>query len=327
MPRRVPIPDDFGYRPFTPADAKQLGLGCTFVRGSQFRRVFRGVFIRAEVVDSAGLRFDAARKLTRHPIWATCHTAAEILGAPVPAESRTHIGLPPGADGPDRAGMSAHRYEVRPVVQTVAGRRVATTEDVFLQLAAYLDLVDLVVVGDALVRLGRTTTEALVEATNTSTGGRGIRLARRAAMLVRDRVDSPMETRLRLLIVLGGLPEPDTNVDAFDAAGEWIARPDLSYPKLRIALEYDGSSHLTCRQGHKDIRRREMYDSEGWRVLVVVERDLVAFPSQTLTRIWIALRERRHPDLTRELSEAWRPFFDPRLRRDGRNSPSATAGR
>lgn len=94
-----------------------------------------------------------------------------------------------------------------------------------------------------------------------------------------------METRLRLLIVLGGLPEPDTNMDAFDAAGEWIARRDLSYPKLRIALECDGSAHLTPRQRRKDIRRREMYDSEGWRVLVVVERDLVTFPSQTRMRI------------------------------------------
>jgi hypothetical protein len=209
MPRRVLVPDDFGYRPFTLADAKRLDLGCAFVRGSRFRRVFRGVFIRAEVVDSAGMRFDAACRLTRHAIWATCHTAAEILGAPVPAESLTHIGLPPGADGPDRDGMSVHRYEVRPVVRTVAGRRVATSEHVFLQLAAHLDLVDLVIVGDALVRLGRTTTDALVEATNTSTGVRGVRLARRAAMLVRDRVDSPMETRLRLLIVLGALPEPD----------------------------------------------------------------------------------------------------------------------
>ncbi len=222
MPRRVPIPDDFGYRPFTLADAKRIGEGTAFVRGSRFRRIFRGVYIRAEVPDSAKLRFDAARRLTSHEIWATCHTAAQVIGVPVPPHPKTHIGLPPAAEGPARAGMQPHRYDVQPATQRIAGRRVATDTDVFLQLAAYLELVDLVIAGNALVRIGRVTSEALVEAANGATG-RGARLARRAAALVRDRVDSPMETRLRLLIVFGGLPEPDTNRDARDAAGGWIA--------------------------------------------------------------------------------------------------------
>jgi hypothetical protein len=55
--------------------------------------------------------------------------------------------------------------------------------------------------------------------------------------------------------------------------------------------------------------------------------NLDTFPGQTLTRIWIALRERRHPHLTKDLSDAWRPFFDPRLRRARQNSPSAGSGR
>ena len=42
--------------------------------------------------------------------------------------------------------------------------------------------------------------------------GRGCRLARRAASLAREGVDSPQETRLRLLLVLAGLPEPRVNV-------------------------------------------------------------------------------------------------------------------
>jgi hypothetical protein len=326
MPRRVPVPDDFGHRPFTLADAKRIGLGSAFVRGSLFRRVFRGVYIRAEVPDTPTLRFDAACHLTHHPIWATCHTAAEIIGVPVPAHPLTHAGLPPGADGPDRVGIAAHRHDGQPVTQTVKGRRVAADTDVFLQLAGYLDLVDLVIVGDALVRLGRVTPEELIEAADTASG-RGVRLARRAASLVRERVDSPMETRVRLLLVLGGLPEPETNVDVVDAVGCWLARPDLSYPKLRIAIEYDGAEHLRKSRRDKDIRRREAYDRELWRVLVIVDRDVFWFPAQTLFRVWVALQERRHPDVPRVLSDAWRPHFDPRMRRDGQNSPSARAGR
>lgn len=326
MPRHVPVPSDFGYRPFTLADAKRLGLGCAFVRGSRFRRVFRGVYIRAEVPDTPLLRLDAVRRIARHDVWATCHTAAELIGAPVPEQRLTHIGLPPGAEGPARAGISAHRFAVQPTTQVLSGRRLATDTDVFLQLACYLGLVDLVIVGDALVRLGRVTPERLLEAAN-ARGGRGARLARRAAGLVRERVDSPMETRTRLLVVLAGLPEPDTNRDAFDRAGGWIARPDLSYPELRIAIEYDGAVHLSKRQRDKDIRRRELYDGEGWRVLIVIDRDIFAFPGQTLVRVWAVLIERHHPDVPKQLGEDWRPFFDPRLHREGENSPSRSRGR
>ena len=41
--------------------------------------------------------------------------------------------------------------------------------------------------------------------------GRGAKLARRAARFVRDGVDSAMETRLRMLLVLAGLPAPEVN--------------------------------------------------------------------------------------------------------------------
>jgi hypothetical protein len=176
----------------------------------------------------------------------------------------------------------------------VAGRRVAAPEDVFLQLAGYLDLVDQVIVGDRLVRLRLASCASLVDAA-TAYDGRGARMARRAAGLVRPRVDSPMETRVRLLIVLAGLPEPETGRDALDSAGGWIATPDLSYPAQRIAIEYDGADHTRPRQRHKDNRRREAYDRDGWRLLVVTDTDFFVYPAQLLVRIWDALRERGHP--------------------------------
>jgi hypothetical protein len=60
----------------------------------------------------------------------------------------------------------------------------------------------------------------------------GARLARRVAGLVRKGVDSAMETRLRLLIVLAGLPEPEVNVIVRDENGDWELRFDLCYPQL-----------------------------------------------------------------------------------------------
>jgi hypothetical protein len=103
---------------------------------------------------------------------------------------------------------------------------------------------------------------------------------------------------LRLLLVLAGFSEPDINEDVLDDAGGWIARPDLAYRVLKIALEYDGRHHLDDpRQWEKDIRRRELLDAAGWRVLVVTSRDLSRFASQTLMRVALLLRERGSQDV------------------------------
>ena len=100
--------------------------------------------------------------------------------------------------------------------------------------------------------------EALIETAKSAVGVRGIRLAREAADLVRRGVDSPMESRLRLLLVLAGLPEPEVGRPVYSADGGWLAQPDLSYPALKIAIEYDGGHHLQdARQWQRDIRRRE----------------------------------------------------------------------
>jgi hypothetical protein len=78
----------------------------------------------------------------------------------------------------------------------------------FIDLAACTDLTDLVSAGDSLVRRTGTGPELFRNAAAARTGARGIRLAREAAELIRTGVDSPMETRLRLLLLLAGLPEP-----------------------------------------------------------------------------------------------------------------------
>lgn len=82
--------------------------------------------------------------------------------------------------------------------------------DTFIALASCLSLVELVVVGDAMVRMQLVSEADLREKTKASSERHAV-LARRAAGLVRRGVDSPMETRLRLLIVLAGLPEPEVN--------------------------------------------------------------------------------------------------------------------
>jgi hypothetical protein len=125
---------------------------------------------------------------------------------------------------------------------------VSTPWQAFADLASTgTDLVDLVVAGDSLVKAARIAPEAIVEFAQ-RWNGRGAKVARRAARLIRAGVDSPQETRLRLLVVLAGLPEPEVNWVIWDENGHWVRRYDMCYRKYKLVLEYDGRLHAESDQ-------------------------------------------------------------------------------
>lgn len=187
------------------------------------------------------------------------------------------------------------------------GQSVTTPSATFVDLGRCLDLVDLVVLGDSLVKAGVTTPQDLIEAARTATG-RDARRARRAAAHVRMDVDSPMETRTRLLMLLAGLPEPVVNHQLRDDTGVVRRRLDLSYPQFRLAIEYDGRQHAeNSAQWQGDVRRREHLDSLGWRLIVLLSGDIFSSPGQALQRIRAAMESCGMTVPVR--SEEWRRHF------------------
>jgi hypothetical protein len=105
-----------------------------------------------------------------------------------------------------RSGIAAHLAGADVRVTTRYGLAISTPVQAFLDLASVgVGLVDPVIAGDSLVKATKLDPVALVEAADTWSGQHA-KLARRAARLVRAGVDSPMETRLRLLLVLAGRP-------------------------------------------------------------------------------------------------------------------------
>jgi very-short-patch-repair endonuclease len=95
--------------------------------------------------------------------------------------------------------------------------------------------------------------------------------------------------------VLAGLPEPQVGQPIYDADGGWLAQPDLSYPDLQIAIEYDGRHHLVdITQWQRDIRRRENLERAGWLVRVITAADLLRAPTTVIARISQDLRTRTH---------------------------------
>lgn len=186
--------------------------------------------------------------------------------------------------------------------------RVSGPEQLFRELAEHLDLVELVVAGDALVRRHGTTPDRLVAAA-ARTRPRFRRTARRAAALVRDGVDSPMESRLRILIVLAGLPEPVINHTVHWEDGRTRFRFDLSWPDHKVIVEYDGRQHRDdLVQWDTDISRRDWMDAEGWAFVPVVARGIYARPDETLHRVRSTL-ERRGVPVPKHLATEWQAFF------------------
>jgi hypothetical protein len=172
--------------------------------------------------------------------------------------------------------------------------------------------VDLVALGDSLVRRKRTTSGELVVAADGYLG-KGTRLARRAAAYVRAGVDSPKESRLRMLIVLGGLPEPQVNYILRELNGDWSQRLDLCYPELKLIIEYDGRHHTDVRANWlKDIKRRETLERQGWRLIIVTAEGLYDDPLETLQRIRLALADRGCHIRSRRIPAEWHRIFTDR---------------
>lgn len=102
-----------------------------------------------------------------------------------------------------------------------------------------------------------------------------------------------METRLRMLMVLARLPEPQVNkILRFDD-GTWERRIDIYYLAILLAIEYEGRQHAeSVEQWNKDIRRRTRLEAMGWRFILVTAEGIYDHPEETLNDIKNALRDR-----------------------------------
>lgn len=194
-------------------------------------------------------------------------------------------------------------------VAVVGGIRVSTLPDHLAELATMLPLVELVVVGDWMARRHRVSPAELVEAARLAGGRAGV-LARSAAAYVRNKVDSPMESRLRMLLVLAGLPEPEVNHEIRTAEGELLRRYDLSWPGVRVIVEHDGRHHVErIEQWERDLTRRKAIDDSEWRILVIVSSEIYESPGATVERVRALLRERGLGGLPIRPSDRWRQHF------------------
>lgn len=203
----------------------------------------------------------------------------------------------------------SHVRLARAAALPASKNRVASPVAAWLAAGRELDLVDLVAAGDALVRAERCTAEEIRSAGEQATG-RSCRTIQRAAALVRDGVDSPQETRLRLCLVLAGLPEPRCNV-TLGHDGRVIGRVDLLYDAYAVICEYDGDQHRERGQWNNDLDRNDDFAGAGF-LTVRVSRDRMRHPRQVVNRVHSRLVERGYDGPPPVFSREWRDLFERR---------------
>jgi very-short-patch-repair endonuclease len=81
---------------------------------------------------------------------------------------------------------------------------------------------------------------------------------------------------VRRLLTRAGLPRPVPQHE-IRHRGRLIARVDLAYPDLRIAIEYDSERwHSGRRRRESDAELRNRITAAGWRIVHVTAPELAA---------------------------------------------------
>jgi hypothetical protein len=286
---------------FRTRTAQTFGMTPASLRSPTLDAPFAGVRIpRGSLGSVVDLCAAAARVLPDGAAFSHV-TALRLLGVEVPwrlaDDERVHVVSPQRWLRPQRSNVVAHFCGQAALTTTTAhGLPVTSPAQTWLHLSHALLPDDVVVLADAMTRRRdpATTVRELRRLMDATYKMRGIVRCREAIDLVRPGTDSSMETRARLVLVQAGLPCPQVNVAARDAEGRFLALPDLSYPELRIAIEYDGDVHRTDpATWRRDVERRQRLEDAGWVIITATADDVLRYPERLVRRVRAA-RARAH---------------------------------
>lgn len=312
--RRAPLPLHLANGSFSLRAADKAGVTRTRTAASDLVTVSRGVRVpvRSAAAGPAALR--AYTDLDDDSILSLA-SAARLWRAPLSGrleeDWRIHLARPRGCSTPRRVNVVGHQLSLLPdEVVELDGVRLTSPARTWLDLASVLSIDDLVAAGDSLVcahgpefpvpRVALCGIEDLRDMVARHPGSRGVRKARAAVELVRVGADSPPETRLRLLLVRSGLPEPVLNhvvreEDPWRGDGTAVLWPDAAYPRWRIALQYEGGHHNGEDQYLRDIRRADTTLRLGWLEVRISRLDLAGGHPAALYKVRSALESRGWP--------------------------------
>lgn len=256
----------------------------TQLRGPRYERLSRDVFVLKGAEITVRTRAEAAIQVFPEAVICLT-TAAVLLKLPGDDDGRVHLDRGAGAPRTKRAGMKTHRLDIPPErILDLDGLRVADGPRCFADLSATYSLEQLVALGDVVAR--RWDAEDIAAAVSDHGRRPGAVLLRQAVPLLDPRSGSPAETRCRLRVHTAGFTELVHGIVIRDAAGGWLAEPDLADEKAKVALQHEGEVHFLkgAKQRRHDVDRDDLSRAEGWEVVISTATD-DAQPQRLLTRL------------------------------------------
>jgi hypothetical protein len=277
------LPEDLRSRPFAVREA--IGLGLSYAEVDRLRLVAPTHGVRVEKrPESLIERCSALVPAMVHEFAFSHLTAAGLHGLPtstgMDGDSAIHLIRPAGDLLVRRRGVRGHRgYECRQV-EEVDGLPVVGLADTWVDMGELIGpglpvgLDDLIIMGDAIATRLRGV-HPLREALARRVRPRGKLTLLEALEWIRVGAESPAETRTRLVLVRGGLPEPTLNEPIRTRSGLWLGRPDMKYLKpVRLALEVQGREfHSGSEERAQDEIRFANFRNAGYEVVPIWDDD------------------------------------------------------
>ena len=261
-----------------------MGLNWPRLRSRRWRRVGPRTYAPARLADGPMLRLQAAACRLPEIAAFSGMSAAWLHGLDVEPCDPIEVIIPKGVGVSARAGMRVYRARLpSPESTVVHGLRTTTILRTLEDLARRLPLVESTVIVDMALNLGLTDLSTFTTHIRNRRGGRGVVNLRRVVAAAEPKSESPMETRLRMLLVLAGLPAPEAQTPVFDSGGTFVGRPDLYYPQHRLGLEYDGAGHRD-RLAEDNFRQNRLLEA-GVRLLRFTAVDVMARPSIVVAQV------------------------------------------
>lgn len=279
--------------PATLSTAALRGISTWQLRHRDVVRLSRDTYIPRTELRELPVRI-AAILLTAPPTAVVSHlTAASLWGVQVPMRGqddvRIHLTVETGSAVRGRSDRVIHRSPLVPEeVTTRLGFSLTTPERTWRDLASVLAPAALLAVTDQLLQFWCSPRDLARQLERRPTG-RGSARARTVMPLGDRRADSPMESVLRWLLHVAGIPAPELQFRISTASGDFIGITDMAWPGRKVLVEFDGNVHRDRQVFVNDLRRQNRLIAEGWTVLRFTSADVYGRPDEVVAAIRRAL--------------------------------------
>lgn len=244
------------------------------LRSSAWRPLFRDVYADARLEVTHRARCAAAAQLVLPPgVVIAGRSAASLYGATsIAGEAPIDVLVPSGQRFGPVSGLVVHAGAIDGAdIALRQGIPLTTPTRTCWDLAQWLPTEEAVAIVDRLAHMHLVALAPLRANARERVGDRGWKRMVRVAELADAGAESTPESRLRVRIVLAGVPTPVTQF-VVERDGRFVARLDLAWPHLKVAVEYDGLWHDDPEQFHRDRRRLNRLLGEDWIVLHVTAK-------------------------------------------------------